>query len=91
MYSNYFKALCHYFYNIPYANGLQFTKVSSTKLPTVLIRPTFLPPSFFTIRYMSRYGKIVLSTLKENVNSITATLQLLHAKEIATCAPYHTP
>ena len=29
------------FHNIPYANGLQFIKVFSAKLPTVLIRQTF--------------------------------------------------
>ena len=37
----------HYFHNIPYANGLQFAKVFSAKLPTVLIRQTFLLPFFY--------------------------------------------
>ena len=35
-----------YFHNIPYANGLQFAKVFSAKLPTVLIRQPFLLPKF---------------------------------------------
>ena len=33
------------FHNIPYANGLQFAKVSSA----ILIRQTFLLPKFFTV------------------------------------------
>ena len=37
----------HNFHNIPYANGLQFTKDFSVKLPTVFIRQTFLPPKVF--------------------------------------------
>ena len=37
-----FFANFYYFHNIPYANGLQFTKVFSAKLPTVLIHQTSL-------------------------------------------------
>ena len=37
-----FFANFHYFHNIPYANKLQRTKGFSAKLPTVLIRQTFL-------------------------------------------------
>ena len=36
----------HIFHNISYANGLQFAKVFSTKLSTILIRQRFLPPKF---------------------------------------------
>ena len=36
----------HYFHNIPYANGLQFTKVFSVKLSTVLVYQTFCHQSF---------------------------------------------
>ena len=37
----------HYFHNIFYANGLQFAKVFSTELPTVLsYSPNFLPPKY---------------------------------------------
>ena len=39
----------HNFHNIPYANGLQFAKGFSAKLPTVLIHQSFLPPKFFTV------------------------------------------
>ena len=46
----------HNFHNIPYANGLQLVKVFSAKLPTVLIRQSFLPPKFFTVRYYIFYG-----------------------------------
>ena len=43
------------FHNIPYANGLQLAKVFA-KLPTVfIIRQTFLPPKFFTIRYCNYF------------------------------------
>ena len=55
-----FFANFHYFYNIPYVNGLQFVKVSSAKLPialvaklpTALIQQTFLLAKFFTVRYV---------------------------------------
>ena len=47
-----FVANFHNFHNILYANGLQFAKVFSTKLHTVLIRQTFLPPKFFTVWYL---------------------------------------
>ena len=36
-----FFANFHYFQSIPYTNGLQFNKVFSNELPTVLIRQTF--------------------------------------------------
>ena len=36
-----FFANFHYFYNIPYANGLQFAEVFSAKLPTVLFHQSF--------------------------------------------------
>ena len=37
----------HNFHNIPYANGLQFAKVFSTKLPTFLICQSFYRQSFY--------------------------------------------
>ena len=37
------------FHNIPYAIGLQFAKIFSAKLPTILICQTFLPPKFSTV------------------------------------------
>ena len=37
------------FHNIPYANELQFATVFATKLFTVLIHQTSLPPNFFII------------------------------------------
>ena len=37
----------HYFHNIPYANGLQFIKVFSAKLPTVLIHQNFTAKVFY--------------------------------------------
>ena len=43
----------HYFHNIPYANVLQFAKVFSTKLPTVLIGQMFLQPKFLLYGYHS--------------------------------------
>ena len=43
------------FYNIPYADRLQFAKVFSTKLPTVLILPKFLLIKYFTVRYSQGY------------------------------------
>ena len=46
-----FSANFQYFHKIPSANELQFAKVFSAKLSTVLIRQPFLPPKFFTIRY----------------------------------------
>ena len=42
----------HYFHNIPYANGLQFTKVFSVKLSTVLVYQTFCHQSFLLYAYM---------------------------------------
>ena len=54
-----FFATFHNFRNIPYANGLHFVKVFSSKLPTVLIHQTFLPPKFLL------YGiALLLSKLK---------------------------
>ena len=50
----------HYFYNIPYANGLQFAKSFSAKLPTVLTFQIFLPPKFFTIRYLQTHVSMQL-------------------------------
>ena len=37
----------YYFHNIPYANGLQFTKVFSAKLPTILMCQTFYCQTFY--------------------------------------------
>ena len=51
-----FFANVHKFYYIPYANGLQFTKIFSTKFPTVLIHQTFFTAKgFFTVRYEDFY------------------------------------
>ena len=43
-----------YFYNIPYANGIQFIKVFPTKLLTVLSHQTFYHQSLLL------YGKLLL-------------------------------
>ena len=49
----------HNFHNIPYANGLQFDKVFSAKLPTVLIHQSFLLYSIYII-YIYIVRKIVI-------------------------------
>ena len=66
-----FSANFQYFHKIPYANGLQFTKVISAKLPTVLIHQTFLPPKLFTIRYTFKTRK-----LYKNLTSMCSCLHV---------------
>ena len=63
----------YYFHNIPYANGLQFTKVLSAKLPAVLIRQTFLPLKFFTIWHLNciyMYIQSICTNYKLTIYSI---------------------
>ena len=55
------------FHNIPYANGLQFAKGISAKLPTVLVCQTFLPPKF--LLYAIIINNQVLRKIKIVVDS----------------------
>ena len=62
-----FFANFHYFHNIPYANGLQFANVFSTKLPTILIHQIFLPPIFYCTIIMQQKRIILIKVSRFRV------------------------